>query len=97
MNIQTLFNGDLEMTATKKEQKAIKRIEHPSSQDAESKFVAKYLNPLGYKETYPETHGCLTAATLITDGKNVWGNMDYQINSFIETLMNGGTVTWTKG
>jgi hypothetical protein len=97
MNIRFLTNGDLEMSATKKEQQQLKKIAHPGSQNAESEFVKKYLAPLGYIETYPATHGCLTAATLITDGKDVWGDMQYAITSFIETLAAGGTVTWTKG
>jgi hypothetical protein len=97
MNIQISTNGNLEMSATKKEQKALKKIQHPGSYKAESEFIEEYLAPLGYTQTYPEKHGYLTSATLITNGKNVWGDMQYAVTSFLETLAAGGQVTWTKG
>lgn len=98
MNIQTLINGDLEMSATKKEQKEIKKIGNLlSTFKSERIFVAKFLEPLGYKRVIPEDIGALTSCTCITDGKNVWGDMQYAVASFLDTLADGGTVTWTKG
>lgn len=98
MNIQLLMNGNLEMSATKKEQKALKRVKFPNSMQAENEFIEKYLVPMGYKKILPEECGALTDATLITDSnESVWGDMNYQISSFIGILTGGGTVTWTKG
>ena len=97
MNIQFLTNGNLEMSATKKEQRAIKKIGEIQSIAAEGTFVEKFLKPIGYEQILPENCGALTSATLITDGKDVWGDMSYQVQSFLEELANGKTVIWTKG
>jgi hypothetical protein len=45
----------------------------------------------------PESCGALTAATLISDGKNIYGDMEYQVRSFIADLTAGREVFWTKG
>lgn len=100
MRIQLMMNGDLEMSLTKNEIREFKRqFKHLNIQTStmERVFVFDWLNPLGYKYVKPEDCGALTSATLIADGKEVWGDMQYQVKSFMETLRDGGTVTWTKG
>ena len=98
MNIQICTNGNLEMTAvTKADKAAIKRIGDIQTSRAESLFIFNCLQSYGYKEIKPEDCGALTSAALITDGKSVWGYMDYQILSFLEELLAGNTITWIKG
>lgn len=53
--------------------------------------------PLFLKPINPEDCGALTSAPLITDGKDVWGYMDYQVKSFLEELANGREILWLKG
>ena len=97
MNIQFLTNGNLEMSATKKERQAIKQLEEIQSIAAEGTFIEKFLKPIGYEQILPVNCGALTSATLITNGKDIWGDMSYQIQSFLENLANGKSVIWTKG
>ena len=103
MNIKLLLNGNLEMSCTnKKEQRALKKefgfsATSATSIGAEGSFIRKILEPMGYHSTLPEEHGYLTSAPLITNGKDVWGYMDYQVRSFIEELINGNKIIWQKG
>ena len=97
MFIQILSNGNLEMELCNKERRAIKKWKDTQSYDAESRFIKTYLSGFGYKQIQPEEVGALTTAPLITDGKDVWGHMDYQIHSFILELMAGEKVEWQKG
>ena len=100
MNIQILMNGNLEMSLTKKEQRHLKHFFAPDelpTSSAELQFVAIFLEPLGYKQILPEECGALTDATLITDGKDVWGDMSYESQSFLEELAKGNKVIWKKG
>lgn len=105
MRIQFLTNGNLEMFCSdKKEQTRIKRQfgEQMGTIQSEEEFIREYLEPLGYKQIQPVECGALTSAILITkiagnETGDVWGGMDYQIKSFIETLANGDVVIWTKG
>ena len=75
----------------------VKELEEPQTIAAEGTFIQRFLNPLGYEEILPAACGALTSAPLITDGKNVWGYMDYQIKSFIEELLDGNEIVWQKG
>ena len=100
MNIRVEANGDMEISCSnKRERTKIARqfIERLQTFRAESEFIHSYLEPIGYKQVKPEDCGALTSASLITDGKDVWGDMQYAVTSFLETLVAGGTVTWTKG
>lgn len=101
MNIQLLTNGNLEMSASLKTRKAIKKLvkqfENPASYDAERAFILMFLCPFGYQQVKPEDCGALTGAVIISDGKNFWGDMQYAVQSFLETLIAGGTVIWTRG
>ena len=103
ISIIILENGNLEMTAEVCCQKAIKRLNYIQTIDTDSLFISEFLgsdntsNEKEYDQIYPEDCGALTNATLITDGTDVWGDMDYQVKSFLETLSTGGTVIWTKG
>lgn len=65
--------------------------------DIELIFIRLWLRPMGYTEIKPEDCGALTSAPLITDGKDVWGYMDYQVKSFLEELLDWKTITWQKG
>ena len=97
MQIQILTNGNLEMSASPAMQTSIKEIEEPQSLAAEGSFIQDVLEKWGYTEILPEHCGALTNAPLITDGKNVWGYMDYQISSFLEKLAAGEKTIWQKG
>jgi len=97
MNIQTLINGNLEMSATKKEQRQFKKNFSHRQSISESQFIRDILASYNYTEILPEECGALTSAPLITDGTNVWGYMDYQVRSFIEELYNGNTIIFQKG
>ena len=96
MNIQLLLNGNLEMFFDEDDIPLLKE-QFGDSINAESEFVRQYLEPRGYTEIQPEQCGALTSATLITDGKDVWGDMQYQVQSFIEELIKGNKVIWFKG
>ena len=61
------------------------------------KFIKTYLSVFGYKEIKPEEVGALTSAPLITDGKDVWGYMDYALHAFVQELMMGVKIVWQKG
>lgn len=97
MDIQFCMNGDLEMKLNKKEQKKLraKYLNDAGTIVAEQEFIRTHLPQ--YKSIKPEDCGALTDAPLITDGKNVWGYMDYQVKSFLKELIDGNTITWQKG
>lgn len=106
MNIIHLKNGNLEMSADVNEQEEIKKILNfkfmtPIAQEAA--FITDYLggDPMGdgksYEQVAPEEVGALTSAPIISDGENVYGYMNYQIDSFLEELAAGQTITWQKG
>lgn len=110
MNIKTLENGDLEMVADNNDLPRLRRIlkdvrnkfSATTMVQAESQFVREFLiDPMGiglsYRQVAPEEVGALTRATLISDGRKVWGDMNYQVQSFIEELVAGRTVRWTLG
>jgi hypothetical protein len=98
MKIQVLTGGNLKMHAGNLiERRDIGRMHHPETSKTESRFVKRFLSPYGYKEIKPEDCGALTSATCITDGKNVWADMNYQIRSFIKELSAGNEVIWTRG
>lgn len=98
MNIQLLTNGDIEMSCSnKKERQSIKKIGQLMTSKSENEFIKLFLEPIGYKQIKPEDCGALTSASLITNGKDVWGDMSYQVQSFLIELVTGNTVTWTKG
>ncbi len=99
MKIIRLINGNLEMSL-EKDLPRFKKDFSPvqlGKSAIESIFIRKWLEPLGYSEIKPEDCGALTSASLITDGKDVWGDMQYQVASFLENLANGKTVVWQKG
>ena len=97
MFIQVLTNGNLEMELCNKERRLLKKWKDKQSTDAESKFIKTYLSVFGYKEIKPEEVGALTSAPLITDGKDVWGYMDYALHAFVQELMMGVKIVWQKG
>lgn len=106
INIETLPNGNLEMSlATRQMKHAIRRIRQVASSEltAESIFISEYLNAsntsnsLEYAQVAPEEVGALTSAPIISDGDNVYGYMDYQVRNFLEELLDGKTVIWQKG
>jgi hypothetical protein len=99
MTITKQANGNLEMSLAEdtprfKHDFASKRL---VTNETESIFIRKWLSPFGFKEIKPEDCGALTAAPLITDGKDVWGFMNYQVISFLEKLNAGETIIWQKG
>lgn len=98
MNIQVLPNGNLKMKIGSLVEKGdISRMKFKQSQNTENRFVKQFLKQYGYKLIKSEKVGALTDATLITDGKDVWGDMNYQIQSFITELLKGNAVIWYKG
>ena len=108
MNITKLKNGNLEMSADVNEQDELKEylFDHTWNQTMVSKeasWIIDYLSgdPMGdgksYEQVAPEEIGALTSAPIISDGENVYGYMDYQINNFLEELATGQTIIWQKG
>lgn len=99
MNINQLPNGNLEMSLGDDLARFKKDFGTVllGRKAMELVFVRSWLRPLGYEAIKPEECGALTDATLITKGGEVWGDMSYQVQAFLETLNSGGTVTWTKG
>lgn len=98
MRIQLLMNGDLEMQATPKERSFIRKLTKLTwlnGYGQEAAFIAHVLRP--YEQTSPTSIGALTSAPCITDGINNWGFMNYQVESFLETLGKGEKVVWTCG
>lgn len=105
MQITILPNGNLKMSASVADQRDIHKLRSKSSSEifAESMFISDFLegDPCGtgvsYTQVSPEEVGALTSAPLITDGKAVWGYMDYQVKSFLEELAAGHEIIWQKG
>jgi hypothetical protein len=108
MRITKLPNGNLEMTADINEQREFQTYlglvrEHELSiLQLEAAVICDYLiNPMGdgvsYTQVSPEEIAALTNAPLISDGSNIYGYMDYQINNFVELLADGKTIIWQKG
>lgn len=96
--IQFCTNGNLEMSIPdKKTRKRVKDMGELGTSATERRFIQYYLEPLGYEEIKPEDCGALTSAMLITDGKTVWGDMNYAVISFLEELVKGNAVVWQKG
>jgi hypothetical protein len=100
-------NGNLEMTADVNEQEDIQhRLSHPEGLtmiSLEASFISDFLSddPMGdgisYEQVPPAEVGALTGAPLISDGNNIYGYMEYQVNNFLENLATGRTVIWKKG
>ena len=98
MKITTLPNGNLKMrVTTQKEKQIFRRLHNPQTSNAEQRFVKHFLHTHGYRAIKPEDCDALTSATLITDGKDVWGDLNYQVQSFIQELSKGNEVIWQKG
>ncbi len=98
MNITKLINGNLKLQASDElEQRAIGRMRNIQLATTEARFVKRFLRQYGYKTIKPEECGALTDATLITDGDQVWGDMNYQVFSFMELLIRGEAVIWQRG
>jgi len=106
IEITILPNGNLEMSLTTDRMKhAIRRIRRVSSSEitAESIFISEYLgsdntsNSIEYSQVAPEEVGALTAAPIISDGDNVYGYMSYQVQNFLDELLDGKPVIWQKG
>jgi|ERR1017187_2817498 hypothetical protein len=97
MDLLYLINGNLEMNCSNKgETRQVKGLIKYSKNliEAESKFIYIFLQE--FKQVKPEDVGALTNAAIIQkDGVN-YGDMEYQTQSFLETLSNGGKVIWTK-
>lgn len=83
----------------------INRFQPLQAEESEQRFIKARLGcvhlsatePLFLKSIKPEECGALTSAPLITDGKNVWGFMDYQVKSFLQELAEGREIVWVKG
>lgn len=99
MNIEILPNGNLKMTVEGKERAflfTLNRLTYLSGYAKEAAFLAQFLRPK-YQQTAPVSVGALTDAPLITDGINVWGHMNYQVEDFLQVLALGQPVVWQKG
>lgn len=82
------------------------RYQPMQAEESEQRFIKARLGtvclrankPLvHFKAIKPEDCGALTSAPLITDGKDVWGYMDYQVKSFLTELAEGREIVWQKG
>jgi hypothetical protein len=101
IQLVTKPNGDLEMTADQDGQASIRRLlrndcDGYSMLEMEAAFICDYL-PNPFKQIKPEDCGALTDAPLITNGTDVWGYMNYQVENFLALLSTGATITWQKG
>jgi hypothetical protein len=107
MLITTLPNGNLKMTPTGNDSYIIINRYQPLPEiKSEQRYIRNRLAcvflksgqpPTRFKSINPEDCGALTAAPLITDGKDVWGYMDYQVKSFLVELAEGREIIWQKG
>jgi hypothetical protein len=106
MNIKLLPNGNIEMSVDKDSpcQRRIKRFIKffgGATYAAEAAFLAdEFLcraSHQTYQQTAPCSIGALTSAACFTDGINVWADMNYQVQSFLEELGKGNKVIWQKG
>jgi hypothetical protein len=103
MKIETLPNGNLAMSCNNEEQIEIAQLyleSQSSAQAKETSFILGYVLAKGFPyrvATKGERAGCLTEACIITDGKDIWGDMSYETKNFLETLAAEGVVIWTKG
>ena len=90
--------GNLLLTADCIEQDEIASLLKSASSEiaAEAIFVVEML-PDNFEQVQPEDVGALTGATIVSDGENVYGDMSYQVQSFLEELAAGGTVSFQKG
>jgi len=83
--------------------KKLRKQKHITEISAESQFIVEFLggDPMGdgvsYEQVAPEDVGALTSAPLISDGTNVFGYMNYQVENFLELLAEGKTIVWNKG
>ncbi len=98
MNVQLTFNGNLELVPTPQTKQLIKRLRGVGMGEPaiEVAVLTEFLRPK-YEVTSASSVGALTSATLITDGKSVWGDMNYQVESFLDILLTGHLVTFQKG
>ena len=99
MKIITLPNGNLEISLAE-DLARFKQDFYPVrlvTFAMEIVFIRKWLRPLGFEAIKPEDCGALTSAPLITDSKDVWGFMDYQVTAFLEKLDAGESIIWQKG
>lgn len=101
IQLVTKPNGNLEMTADQDGQAMIKGLlnntcDGYSMIELESAFICDYL-PNPWQQVKPEDVGALTSAPLISNGINVYGFMNYQIENFLALLSTGATITWQKG
>jgi hypothetical protein len=103
MKIETLPNGNLAMSCDSDEQQEIRELfleSNASAEALETSFILGYVLAKGFPyrvATKGERAGCLTEACIITDGKDIWGDMSYETKNFLETLAAEGVVIWTKG
>lgn len=81
------------------------RFQPMQAEESEQRFIKARLGTVCMKageivhftSIKPEECGALTSAPLITDGKDVWGFMDYQVKSFLQELAEGREIVWQKG
>lgn len=107
MNVQPLLNGNLELVPTDETKRLIKALRgatylsrgikrQVNDKAIEVAVLTHCLNPK-YEVTSPASVGALTSATLITDGKDVWADMNYQVESFLDNMLAGQPVIFKKG
>jgi len=99
MIITTLVQGNLRMVAEPSDIEEIQELLNDDSKNVlekESIFITDILKN-GFSQISPKECGALTEATLITKDFKVYGDMNYQIESFLEELAKGNPVTWFIG
>lgn len=101
MRIEAQANGDLVMQCEDINERRSLLEDYtkwvPWSITAEQAFVRMWLEDKGYEEVKPEEVGALTGATCIRKGDEVWGDMNYQVRSFVQDLILGKVVRWQRG
>ncbi len=97
MTITRLDNGNLQITAAREERPVIAAMTKEKGLTplgVETRFINRVLR---FRAVRPEDVGALTDAPLMTDGKNVYGYMDYQVKSFMDELAAGNEIVFQKG
>jgi len=96
MNISKDNLGNLVMSADVNEQKEIEELLSNDLEQTmvlkESIFICNYL--LGFEQV--NDFGQLTSAPLISDGKYIYGFMNYATEDFLVKLVRGEEIVWKK-
>lgn len=98
MKYERQRSGNLVMTAEDGDRQDIKTMfgDDLVTSAAEERWIEEH-EPDGLALVRPEDVGALTSAPMFMKDNHVFAYMDYQVSSFLEELMAGREVVWTRG